>query len=95
LISPVLAKTDVRKDVAPSAQLAVLHGLDGVNTGCRERLRRGREEARRRRNLEQLGERQGTVTHAAQAVETVHGRVADVVEGAAEGLSNLADRMRK
>jgi rubrerythrin len=45
--------------------------------------------------LAQLGVREGTITHAAQkAAETVHGRVSDAVEGAAEAASNLADRMR-
>ena len=45
--------------------------------------------------LAQLGVREGTFTHTAQKVaETVHGRVADVVEGAAEAASNLADPNR-
>jgi rubrerythrin len=45
--------------------------------------------------LAQLGVREGTLAHTAQeTVEKVHGRVADVVEGATEGVSGLVDRMR-
>jgi rubrerythrin len=45
--------------------------------------------------LAQLGVREGTLTHTAQeAVEKVHGRVADVMEGAAQRVSGVVDRMR-
>jgi rubrerythrin len=45
--------------------------------------------------LAQLGVREGTLAHTAQeAVEKVHGRVADVVEGAAQRVSGVVDRMR-
>ena len=45
--------------------------------------------------LAQLGVREGTLTHTAQGVaETVHGRVADAVEGAAHRMGGVVDRLR-
>jgi rubrerythrin len=45
--------------------------------------------------LAQLGVREGTIVHTAQeTVEKVHGRVADLVEGAGQRVSGVVDRMR-
>ena len=45
--------------------------------------------------LAQFGVREGTLTHTAQeTVEKVHGRVADLVEGATRGVGGTVDRMR-
>jgi rubrerythrin len=45
--------------------------------------------------LAQLGVRECTIAHTAQeTVEKVHGRVADLVEGAGQRVSGVVDRMR-